>query len=94
MLQAKTDHTPISEPVPILDTFVTELAVAEVLGPCVRLIFVVRQNSLYGEGAERVVVAKLVVPAEVVKHLPIDLATLISAGSENNVVPMVRASLN
>ena len=49
------------EPFSAPDVYCTELARAERVGPCVRLVFSVPQSSFYGDStrAEQAVVAKL-----------------------------------
>jgi hypothetical protein len=61
---------PIIEPSPILDVFADALARIETVGPCLRLVFTVTQSGAYDyddgrpPSPERVVVTKLVMPAE------------------------------
>ena len=55
---------PLLEPVSISDTFCTELAYVERIGPCLRLVFAVEQSIVDSNSAERLVMAKVVLPAE------------------------------
>jgi hypothetical protein len=93
MAQAKDDHIPLSEPFCTQDLFATELGSVEVIGPCVRLTFVVRQNATFGGGKERLVVAKLVLPAEAVRQMSIDVPALLG-GAEVIQKPELRSDLN
>lgn len=61
---------PLTEPSVIADTFCSELACIEQIGPCLRLTFAVAQTVHGGDGAsERAVVAKVVIPAEAMASL-------------------------
>ncbi|WP_428031797.1 hypothetical protein [Ancylobacter sp.] len=61
---------PLTEPCVITDTFCSELALVESIGPCLRLTFAVAQTIHGCDGAsERTVVAKVVIPAEAVASL-------------------------
>lgn len=93
MAQAK-DHIPLSEPFCTPDQFATELGAVEVIGPCVRLTFVTKQRTQYSEHYERVVIAKIVLPAEVVRQLPIDLPALMGGSAPIFVSEIERANLN
>ena len=84
MAQANGDYTataPLIESCAIPDMFCGELARIETIGPCSRLVFAVRQQG-YPEGSvERVVVARVVVPTEI---LPAMCAAL--SGRQSGVV--------
>jgi hypothetical protein len=74
------NRPPLVEPSPIQDVFVTELAAIMRLGPNLRLTFSVPEIDIHDGRPERVVMVKLVIPAEAV---PAMLATL----SEGNCSP-------
>jgi hypothetical protein len=61
------DNLRISEPVVAPDRFVTELSMIEHFGSCVRLVFTARLFDC--DQYERRVVARLVVPAELLKAI-------------------------
>ena len=63
---AGQEQPELLEPYGVTDTFATELARVEVVGPCVRLMFAVAQRSVGwpDERVERLVVEKLVIPRE------------------------------
>jgi hypothetical protein len=74
MPKAETNHTrPLSEPVPIQAIFCSELVKVERIGPCVRLVFAVEQTLYCGTKnesiSERTIIAKLVIPADLVQGL-------------------------
>src|SRR5688572_21007762 len=55
---------PLIEAVAVSDTFCTELAYVERVGPCLRLVFAVEQSIIDSNSAERIVMAKIVLPAD------------------------------
>jgi hypothetical protein len=76
MAQAKISDTPINEPFAIQDIFATELAALESLGPCYRLIFAVTQAG-YDGSTERVAVSKLVISADALQKMLIDMPLML-----------------
>jgi hypothetical protein len=60
------DHLPILEPCIVEDTFVTEMAFIERVGPMARLTFAVKSSAFNGRVAvaERHVRVRLVLPAD------------------------------
>jgi hypothetical protein len=91
---------PIIESYPIPDAFADALARIETVGPCIRLVFTVTQSGVYDYDedqppkAERVVVTKLVIPAElrttVARQLLNESPTSLSTDSGS----CVRSSIN
>jgi len=71
----------LNEIVPVADVFCSGLGAIERLeGGCLRLYFYVTQAAYDGEASEKLVVAKLVVPATAV---PDALLRLIAVGGDN-----------
>ena len=58
-------EAPIVEASHVLDTFATELAHVEKIGSCVRFTLTT-EHHIPGDGLERVVVAKIVLPIDAV----------------------------
>lgn len=69
-MMPETFAGPLTEPCVVSDTFCSELALVERIGPCLRLTFAVAQ-TIHGCGgaSERTVVAKVVIPAEAMASL-------------------------
>lgn len=69
------------EPCPILDTFCTEMARAEVLGPNVRLSFSVAKKSFPYQGiepkTEHELVARVIIPRDYIRHLVRQLQAVV-----------------
>lgn len=93
MAQAKTTSTPILESFAIPDTFVTELAALENLGPCYRLTFTVNQTA-YDGSAERCLVSKVVISAEALQQMLINIPLMTRNLPELHAQPENRAQLN
>ncbi len=79
-------YSNLIEPFCVPDVYCTELAKAERIGPCVRLVFTVPQSSVYGDSnrTEQAVVAKLVIPATALQSIA---ELLISDISELRPMP-------
>ena len=54
----------LNEPFGVPTTYCDSLAKIERHGPCCHLIFAVRQSSIYDDTPERIVTARLIIPAE------------------------------
>jgi hypothetical protein len=92
MAQAKVNNSPITEALAIQDIFATELAALETLGPCYRLTFAVTQAG-YDGGTERVAVSKMVVSADTLQQMLIDLPLMMRSLLEK-AKPEGRTHLN
>ena len=54
------------EPIPLSDVFCMGIAKIEVIGPNARFFMYADQGSLDGDGADRVIVAKFILPVEAI----------------------------
>lgn len=71
MAQAKIDNTPIADAYGTPEIFAMELSALENLGPCYRLTFTIP------DGATATPIIRLVLPAEAVQQMLINLPMLL-----------------